>query len=402
MGRKERSDNVAWFVVDATDEPGDPAGTTPARQPWPRWFTLAVAAAGVIVVVAVLNHGRRAPSAARATSAPTTQASTIPTAPGTSAPASLSPSSAVLVTRLGRPLLDTAAGWELIGRGDGVLVRIQPAAGRITRTTIPGLLSSGPVYLVAGSDRVVIRPLDNVPGYLVADGKPAHQLPPLLDQGPVLPGPAPNQIWIAPSDDHEPVMALATLDGVRLAGFIPIPQDSSAFDATSDGAGYLLFTGIGGVYDARPEGLRRITTGALLAVGPTGWLVVECNEHYRCQTVLIGRVDGSRRVVSGEPISRNLTGVISPDGSTAAMLTDSNGSRGLYLLDLASGERRAVQISVNPDSPDAGISFSPDSARLFALTAVGTVAVIDRRTAAVSTLGTPLPVLNQLVLRSAR
>jgi hypothetical protein len=242
-----------------------------------------------------------------------------------------------------------------------------------------------------------------VPGYLVADGKPARELPPLLNQGPILPGPAPNQMWVQPTDDHEPVMALVTFAGVRLASFIRVPLDSSAFDAAPDGAGYLLFSGIGGVYDARPEGLRRITTGALLAVGPTGWLVVECDEQYRCQTVLIGRVDGSRRVVNAGTVSRNQIGVISPDGTTAALLSsDSNGGSGLYLLDLASGKRRVVQVSVSQESLDAGVSFSPDSSLLFAVAADGSLAVINRRTGAVGTLGAPLPVLSQLVVRPAR
>jgi hypothetical protein len=404
VGRDDKySDDIDWFVAGSANEPAEPAGTAPPRQPWPRWFTLAVAAAVVVVVVAALNRERRAPQAARVTAAPTTPVSATPAAPGTSAPATVLPSAAVSVTRLGHPLLGATAGWELFGRGDGVLVRIQPAAGQITRTVIPGLLSGGPVFMVAGSDRVVIRPLDNVPGYLVADGKPAHELPPLLNQGPILPGPAPNQMWVQPTDGHEPVMALVTFAGVRLASFIRIPQDSSAFDATPDGAGYLLFSGIGGVYDARPEGLRRITTGALLAVGPTGWLVVECDEQYRCQTVLVGRVDGSRRVVNAGTVSRNQIGVISPDGTTAAMLTsDSNGSNGLYLLDLASGKRRVVQVSVSQDSVYAGVSFSPDSSLLFAVAADGNLAVINRQTGAVGTLGAPLPVLSQLVLRPAR
>jgi hypothetical protein len=403
VDRDGYSDDIDWFVGDSTDEP---AGTVPPRQPWPRWFTLAVAAALVVVVVAALNRERRAPQAARVTAAPTTPVSATPAAPTSvsatpAAPATVPP--AVSVSRLGHPVFGATAGWELFGRGDGVLVRIQPAAGRITRTTIPGLLSSGPVFVIAGSDRVLIRPLDNVTGYLVADGKPARQLPPLLNTGPLLPGPAPNQIWLQPTDDHEPVMALATLDGVRLASSIRIPQDSSAFDATPDGAGYLLFSGIGGVYDARPDGLRRISTGVLLAVGPTGWLVVECDEQYRCQTVLIGRLDGSRRVVNAGTVSRNQVGVISPDGSTAAMLSPgSTGSNGLYLLDLASGKRRDVQVSVSQESFDAGMSFSPDSSLLFAVAADGKLAAINRRTGAVDSLGAPLPFLRQLVLRPAR
>jgi hypothetical protein len=410
VGRDRYSDDIDWYVVGSTDEPAEPVGAAPPRQPWPRWFTLAVAAALIVGVVAAVNRDRRTP---RVTVGSPTSVSSTPVAPRTStprtstprtsAPATVPPSAAVSVTRLGHPLLGTTAGWELFGRGDGVLVRIQPAAGQITRTTIPGLQSGSPVFMVAGSDRVVIRPLDNVPGYLVVDGKPARQLPPLLNQGPVLPGPAPNQMWIQPTDDHEPVMALVTLAGARLASFIRIPPGSSAFDAAPDGAGYLLFSAIGGVYDARPDGLRRISTGALLAVGPTGWLVVECDEQYRCQTVLIGRVGGSRRVVNAGPASRDLIGAISPDGTTAAMLTSgSNGGNGLYLLDLVSGRRRVVQVSLNQDSFYAGISFSPDSSLLFAVAADGKLAVINRRTGAVGTLGAPLPALTQLILRPAR
>jgi hypothetical protein len=362
-----------------------------------------VVALVVLGVIAVLNRERRAPQAARVPAVSTTPASTTPAAASTSAPVTVPPAPVVSVSRLGHPLLGATAGWELFGRGDGVLVRIQPAAGRITTTTIPGLLSSGPVFMLAGSDRVVIRPLDNVSGYLVPDGKPARELAPLLNTGPILPGPAPNQMWIQPTDDHEPVMALATLDGVRLASFIRVPLNTSAYDAAPDGAGYLLFSGIGGVYDARPDGLHRISTGALLAVGPTGWLVVECDEQYGCQTILIGRLDGSRRVVKVGTINLNQVGVISPDGSTAAMvIPGQNGASELYLIDLASGKRRTVGVSVSQESFDAGLSFSPDSSLLFAVTPDGKLAVINRRTGAVGSLGVPLPFLKQLMLRPAR
>jgi Tol biopolymer transport system component len=85
------------------------------------------------------------------------------------------------------------------------------------------------------------------------------------------------------------------------------------------------------------------------------------------------------------------------------MLTsESNGSSGLYLLDLASGKRRVVQVSVRQDSVYAGVSFSPDGSLLFAVAAAGNLAVINRQTGAVGTLGAPLPVLSQLVLRPAR
>jgi sugar lactone lactonase YvrE len=86
------------------------------------------------------------------------------------------------------------------------------------------------------------------------------------------------------------------------------------------------------------------------------------------------------------------------------MLTSgSQGVFGLYLLDLATGGRRVVKLSVQQSFFDAvGMAFSPDSKSLFAVTTDGTLAVINRRTGAVGGLGAPLPALTQLILRPAR
>lgn len=398
MGRDDAyADDIEWLDV------GSAEGGVPPRRPWPRWLTLAATGAVVAVVVAILNLAHRDPAAAPTSAAPATPASATTSASQTSATAP-PPLTAVSVTQLGHPLLNTTAGWEPFGRGPGVLVRIEPAAGRITRTAIPDLRSGGPVYLVAGSDRVIVRPLDNVPGYVVPDGRPAEQLSPVLNlDGPVFPGPAPDRMWVRPADDHQPVMALATLDGRRLADFVPVPAGSSSFEAVADGSGYLLYTGIGGVYDARPDGLRRISTGALLAVGPTGWLAVECDARYRCRTVLISRANGLQRIVADGALSRDWRGVISPDGATAAVLTSGpNGAVGLALIDLAHGHvRRLPDLAVTQEPLNGAMVFSPDSAWLFVVTPDGTVSVVNPRTAAVSPLGVSLPALSQLVLRPA-
>lgn len=401
------SDDVHWLADDT--ETGLSGGDAPPRLPWPRWFTLTVIALVLAGAVAAINHVRAgsSPTAAPAvasTAAASTAASSRP-APQSSqpSPADTTPASAVTVTRLGHRLFGATTGWELVARGTDVLVRIQPAAGRIVRTTLPALNSGGPVSVLTGSDRVVIRPLDNVPGYLVPDNRPARQLPLQLDlNGLVFPGPVPGQMWVRPADDHQPVMALATLDGSRLAAFVPVPGDSSPYDLTSDGAGYLLFQNVGGVYRATPDGLHRISTGALLAVGPSGWLVVECDERYRCEQVLVNRRDGSRRTVSTAPVSRDRTGVLSPDGTTAAMLAPSpSGGSGLYLLDLHSGARKMLHVSANLESFDGVLAFSPDSRWLFAVTVDGSIAVVNRATGAVSTMEGPLPPLTQLVVRPA-
>jgi hypothetical protein len=399
-------DDIDWL----DDGPQATLGPTAApRLPWPRWFTVAVAVLVVAAVVAVLNTVRRTPPAAPLAAVATTPASSSRPAPHTTSVPRTSPApSPVSVLRLGHPLLGITAGWELFARGSGVLARIQPAAGRVTLTTGADLRSSAPVSLLIGPDRVVIRSLDNVPGYLVPDDRPAVEVPLLGDQGgPVFPGPAAGQMWVPPADDQKQVMTLATLDGRRITGshgLLEMPRGSFARDAVADGAGYLLFTGIGGVYDARPDGVRRITTGVLLAVGPTGWLVTECDDRYRCQAVLIGRADGSRRVVGGNIVDPYTRGVIAPDGSTAAIMTTGpNNTLGLSVIDFARNRRLQVRnLYLNRETFDGAVVYSPDSKWLFAATESGTITAIDPRTATATALDDTLPTVVQLAVRPAR
>ncbi|HEX8768802.1 MAG TPA: hypothetical protein VF714_10550, partial [Jatrophihabitans sp.] len=178
---------------------------------------------------------------------------------------------------------------------------------------------------------------------------------------------------------------------------------SSSFEAIADGAGYLLFPGIGGLYQARPHGIHRISTGLLLAAGPTGWLVIECDERYRCQTVLVDRANGHRETVAGRPVGRDGHGVISPDGSTVAVLTTRpEGTVEVAILDVARGSwLRVANLAVNQAALDGALAFSPDGKWLFAVTAGGSVAVINPRTSTSSILHVSLPAVTQLVVRPA-
>ncbi len=413
MSRPGRDfDDIDW-LDDGSEVTVGPTGTAPPRLPWPKWFTVAVAVLIVVAVVAVLNTTRRTPPPAPSAAAATTPASSSRPAPSTSSPNRSSSStstpkatpspSPVSVLRLGHPLLGITADWDLLARGVDVLVRIQPAAGRVTLTPIPDLRSGGPVSLLAGPGRVLIQPWDNVPGYLVPDGRPAIELPLTPGAGGrVLPGPEPNQVWVQSRDDHPPVMSLATLDGKRLPGSLAVPAGTSADEAVPDGAGYPLYPAIGGLYEARPDGLRRISTGTLLAVGPTGWLVVECDERYHCQAVLIRRSDGSRRIVPTPTGNRDRGGVISPDGATVAMMVAGpNASASLYLLDLATGSSRKITVAVTQDALGGPIAFSPDSRWLFVITELGELSAVDCRTGAVHSLDLPLPTVSQLIVRPA-
>lgn len=230
------------------------------------------------------------------------------------------------MTDVRRRILGVTGTWDLFARGDDVIVRIEPAHGRVTATIVPELASSGPVSFVALPDAVVVVPLDYVPGFGVADGETATTLTGLGTGGPVFPGQHPGQLWVVsgilPSD---PVpMTLLGADGMPTGSTLVTPAGATI---QADGAGYLIYTTRGGVtVDVRPRGRCQVSTGPLLAVGPTRWLTAEYHRgavpapNHRCVDVVTDSRTGKRRILG----PRNITatgalGVISPDGRTAAL-----------------------------------------------------------------------------------
>jgi hypothetical protein len=381
-------------------------GSLGPRRRWPRpprWLAVAASvlvAAGVIAagVTVVIRHGTKPPAASATATA--TMPATAP-APGV-----------VAVTRLGHRLLGVRAGWELFALGPGEVIRIQFARGRVTRTTVPPLQSSGPVSLLAGPHEAIVRPLDFVPGYLVPDGRAARGLRGALSHGGmVFPGPRPGQVWTLVSGRAVP---LAGFDGGKLGTTIRLPKDGQ-WVAASDGRGYLLiYRSSGGVYDARPGAVRRITAGTVAAVGPTRWLAVRCRHPHRgCSDVVIDPATGTRRlghrriglplpgVISPNGLS-DLPGVISPDGSTAALLrAGAGGTITVHLLSLDSGTDRAVPVHADRESFAPGnMAWSPDSQWLFVIAAHGNLVAVNASTGAVRGLGTALPPVSQLAVRA--
>jgi hypothetical protein len=293
--------------------------------------------------------------------------------------------------------------WELFGYGPGWVVRIQFASGAITRTAVPPVLSSGPVSFVVGPRQVIIRPLDLVPGYLVPDGRPARPLTGALGQGgTVLPGPRPGTAWVQ-AGFQVTSMPLVRMDGTRTGVSLRLPPGGPGL-TSPDGRGYVLFGTVNpaGLYDVRPGGFTRIG-GALAAVGPTRWLIVDCHAGHRCSNVVVNLADEARRVLPGPaaaPEPGAAPGVIAPDGSTAALVRVTGNRMSLHLLSLASGADHRVSVSLDERSAtEQTLAWSPDSRWLFILAAHGTLVAVDARTGHVQGLGVELPPLDQIAAR---
>jgi hypothetical protein len=405
-----RADDVPPDDVDFI-EAGPERGVGATFRLRRRPMLLLVAAAVALAAIAVARSGGR-PAGSPATPAPAAGPRSFAPGPSwTAGPAGV-PAPAVSVTILGHPLLGVHASWELFGRGPGVVIRIQFADGRITRTAHPALASGGPVMFVTDAEGALVRPIDFVPGYLIPDGEPAREAPgPLGAGGPVFPGPDARHLWVSSSSGDR--MVLVGMDGRRTGPSITAPPQGSPVNpslvAIPDQAGYLLFPGTGGVYDARPGGTSRITTGTVLAVGSTRWLTADCNGHARCRLIAIDRSTGARHPLS-TPINgtaQSTVGVISPDGSAAAVLVGSSQAR-IEIIDLATGAAHALPLRIDLSEVDMGwawesMAWSPDSRWLFAA-AGGDLYAVSRHTGQVDnlshTLGPALPQLSQLSMRN--
>jgi hypothetical protein len=306
----------------------------------------------------------------------------------------------VTVTQAGHRLLGVRAGWQILARGPDAVVVIQPARGRVTRTTVPALDSTGPVYFLAERAAAVIRPLDEVPGYLVPSGRPARSLPlELRHGGPVFPGPRPGQVWVSEGSGAHLSMSLAWLDGRQTGHSVPVPGGGSLLVA-ADGRGYLLLSGATGVWDARPGRLRHVTAGTVVAAGPAGWLAVDCLHGNGCFEQFVDSSTMQRRLISTSPVNGGdqLGGVISPAGTVAAVFRGHRGRVGLYLVDLGTGVARPVPVPVDQDTAGFGdVAWSPDSRWLF-VAAHGKLLAVDARTDRVRGLGVSLPEVSQVTI----
>jgi hypothetical protein len=292
---------------------------------------------------------------------------------------------------------------NLFGRSGDAVIRIRFRRGLVTTTPVPPLASNGPMYFVAASNSVLIRPLDYVPGYLVRDGRRAVPTAHALDCGPAIPGPEVDQVWVTSCGLNPRRLQLTSVFGDRVSSSLRVPSGRSPVEAASDGRGWLLFRGYPGSggpaasLDVRPGRTSVITRGQLLAVGPTRWLTQRCRVGI-CRAVVSDRQDRTVRTLPGPlpPVSES--GLISPNGTAAALVTTTSN---LVWVDLRTGAFRALPLT--PDVSDRQTTaWSPDSKWLFVLDRSGVLYAIEGRTGrVVANLTTQLrlPPLHQLAIR---
>lgn len=400
---------VEWLDGDA-DGGADELPQPPSIGPGKRRAIWIGALAIVVAIGVAVGVSQRSPGSKPVAVSSTSPSSSTPR-PSSTTPTSLPTTSALTgphpVTEVGHRILGATSNWELFAHGDGTLIRIELAAGRVQRTDVPGLSSGGGISFVVGPTSAILRPFDAVEGLVVQDGKAARVLRGLLAQGgTIFDGPTPDQVWVQAQTDGPttPAPRLYDLRQDRPIATGPTPPQELGQPYLTDGAGYLLYSGVGGVYDVRPDGVHRVTTGAVAAVGRHSLVVQECDDSFRCDSVLIDRPSGRRTVLGPTHAAVTyLPGSISPDGRFAAYTTATNGNQATTrLVDLRSGRDTDLGVRVS-DSAYGSDPFvwDPDNGDLLLVDNQSTIRVIDPTTDKVSSLGIDLPPINQIAIRPA-
>jgi hypothetical protein len=348
------------------------------RRPWLAGLGLAAITIAAITIVAVRSgaggHGHH-PTSAR---------------------------TGITVVRVGHPILAEPTGWDLFARGDGFVADIQLAWGRVRQTVVPPLNSGNAVSFLVAPHEVIVRSYDYVPGYVVPDGRPPHVLTGLLATGgPLLPGPAPGEVWTQTGTSQN--LALVSLAGRRIGPSISFPQGrAQQLSATADGRGYVLaMTGSGALVDQGPT-WRRPVRFVVAAIGPTGWFGQQCRGRHSCRNVVMNPVTGALRLLPGlarrSPYLFSPPGVIAPDGSYAAVYEGQpNGQFHVVLVNLATGAR--TRLPMRPGTPDPGsMAWSPDCQWLF-VAWNGKLLAVSATSANVTTLRLGLPPVSQVAVR---
>jgi hypothetical protein len=270
----------------------------------------------------------------------------------------------VTVTRLGHSVLGAPVGEQLYLRTAHYVARIDLGRGVITRSALPTIPDAEAVSFVVGAGGVLVRPSTAIRGYRIPDSGGVSRLPGLLTAPtPAWPAPREGQTWI----DADGRIVLVDELGRPLRPRIPVPFGANPLGAWPDGAGGLLFQTVQGWYTAAPSGTALVTTGDMVAIGPSRLLVARCLKD-GCRQVVVDRGTGRRTVLAGTYSGlTGLPGVVAPDGSVAAY-ADFPSSL-LELTDLRTGD--ALLLPLRCKNAAQAMAWAPDSRELFVVDGTG-------------------------------
>lgn len=302
------------------------------------------------------------------------------------------------------PTLPGAGTWDVYGRSEAEVIRLELGSGRMTRTPVPQLASDGTVTFLATATGVLARPVRPLPGYQVPDGEPSEPLPPALGRGGLmLPGPEPDMVWITSTSRYSSrgEMLLASLSSgwVRVQASLPAGASGSV---RPDGGGSYYLGSTGGSYVRVPGGYRRLSTGTVLAATRRGLLTAECDQRLRCRHLLIDRRSGTRRKVRLLPSFDAVVTLasLSPNSRYAAVAYRlGTQSAALHLIDLKTGADQEVAARSDSGLAEESVVWSPTGRYLAAIGNKGRLVVIATATAQIVPLKADLPPILQVAAK---
>jgi hypothetical protein len=293
-------------------------------------------------------------------------------------------------------MFGATGSWELYGRAEDAVVRVQPAAGVVTVIPVPRLDSTGPVSFLVTGDTAVIRPLDAVRGYQVHRGE-TWPLPQYLYSGIALPGPKPGQVWTADFSDEAMGVSLVQLRGSGAGSFVTFDVPPNAALASDGAGGFVARLGRRTVaYDGTRA--ETVPQGTLLAAGPRTWLVANCPTR-RCRPTVVDRRTGQARTLSVRVDNEWMSGSVSPDGRYAALLESRGSAEAVRVLDLETGDAEQLRVRILSSAYGGSIAWSPDSEMLLMLDSAGQVGTYEPRRGVTRIGHGDLPPLRQLAIK---
>lgn len=296
------------------------------------------------------------------------------------------------------PLPGADPDWELFVQGPTDVYRIELATGEYVRTPSRVAASdSVQASFVAGSEGLLAYSTVSGTAEYIPDDGPARRVQVAGADEPdrwveLVPGPT-NRVWQSRIDSRMGDTTVQLLDlegGVRGA---PRRLDSPSggnWWVSSDGAGGLLATGIGGTWELTAASARRLTRGQVHGVGPRALVLVDCDDTMVCRREVLDRASGERRPLPGERGDEGSmarfrgawgAGRTAPDGSMMAAWVEGPDDNVLVVTDLVTGQVVRTVTSARDvgsvDYPNATV-WAPDSRTLLVSTG-DAVLILDPR-----------------------